>query len=96
MKDFDYKAMEALAPEQLKSGKPLLGKGGAFASLLEKIINAALEGEMDAHMDCQERSLGNRRNGYTSKQAQPGMGEVTVHTPCDRDSRFEPEFVKKT
>ncbi len=27
MEDFDYKAMEALAPEQLKSGKPLLGKG---------------------------------------------------------------------
>jgi hypothetical protein len=24
MEDFDYKAMEALAPEQLKSGKPLL------------------------------------------------------------------------
>ncbi|MDD3645642.1 MAG: hypothetical protein PHR19_08965 [Bacteroidales bacterium] len=57
MEDFDYKAMEALAPEQLKSGKPLLGKGGAFAPLLEKIINAALEGEMDAHMDCEERSF---------------------------------------
>jgi len=29
--------MEALAPEQLKSGKTLLGKGGAFGPLLEKI-----------------------------------------------------------
>ena len=95
MEDFDYKAMEALALEQLKSGKPLLGKGGAFAPLLEKIINAALEGEMDAHMDSEERSLGNRRNGYMSKQVQTGMGEVTVHTPRDRDSRFEPEFIKK-
>jgi hypothetical protein len=37
MEDFDSKAMEALAPEQLKSGKPLFGKGGAFAPLLEKI-----------------------------------------------------------
>ncbi len=95
MENFDYKAMEALALEQLKSGKPLLGKGGAFAPLLEKILNAALEGEMDAHMDADERSLGNRRNGYTSKQVQTGMGEVTVHTPRDRDSRFEPEFIKK-
>jgi transposase-like protein len=43
---------------------------------LEKIINAALEGEMDTHMDCEERSLGNRRNGYTSKQVQNGMGGV--------------------
>lgn len=95
MENFDYKAMEALALEQLKSGKPLLGKGGAFAPLLEKILNAALEGEMDAHMDSEERSLGNRRNGYTSKQVQTGLGEVTVHTPRDRDSRFEPEFIKK-
>ena len=95
MENFDYKAMEALALEQLKSGKPLLGKGGAFAPLLEKILNAALEGEMDAHMDAEERSLGNRRNGYTSKQVQTGLGEVTVQTPRDRDSRFEPEFIKK-
>jgi hypothetical protein len=28
--------MEALAPEQLKSGKPLLWKGEAFAPPLEK------------------------------------------------------------
>lgn len=62
---------------------------------LEKIINAALEGEMDTHMDCEERSLCNRRNGYTSKQVQTGMGEVTVHTPRNRDSRFELEFIKK-
>ena len=41
MENFDYKAMEALALEQLKSGKPLLGKGGAFAPLLEKLLNAA-------------------------------------------------------
>ncbi len=42
MEDLDYKAMEALALEQLKSGKPLPGKGGAFAPLLEKLLNAAL------------------------------------------------------
>ncbi len=95
MEDFDYKAMEALAPEQLKSGKPLFGKGGAFAPLLDKILNAAPEGGMDAHMDCEERSLGNRRNGYTSKQVQPGMGEVGIHTPRDCDSRFEPEFINE-
>lgn len=33
--------------------------------------------------------------GYTSKQVQTGMGEVGIHTPRDRDSRFEPEFIKK-
>jgi putative transposase len=55
MEDFDYKSFQAKALEQLKSGKPLLGKDGAFAPLLENLLNAALEGEMDAHMDDEER-----------------------------------------
>lgn len=50
---------------------------------------------MDAHMDEKERSGGNRRNGYTSKQVQTPLGEVTVHTPRDRESTFEPEFIRK-
>ena len=95
MEDFDYKSFQAKALEQLKSGKPLLGKDGAFAPLLENLLNAALEGEMDAHMDDEERSNGNRRNGYNRKQVQTSLGEVTVQTPRDRDSRFEPEFIKK-
>ena len=39
--------------------------------------------------------MGNRRNGYTSKQVQTGLGEVTVQAPRNQDSRFEPEFIKK-
>ena len=93
--EFDFESIKNKALEQLKSGKSLLGKDGAFAPLLESILNAALEGEMDVHMDLEERSLGNRRNGYTPKQVQTPLGEVTVHTPRDRDSRFEPEFIKK-
>jgi len=95
MKEIDYKELQAKALEQIKSGKPLLGKDGAFAPLLENILNAALEGEMDAHMSEEERLTGNRRNGYTPKQVQTQLGEVTVHTPRDRESRFEPEFIRK-
>ena len=94
-KDFNFEEIKNKALEQLKYGKSLLGKDGAFAPLLERILNAALEGEMDVHMDDHERSLGNRRNGYTPKQVQTPLGEVTVHTPRDRDSTFEPEFIKK-
>lgn len=93
--DFDFESIKKKALAQLKSGKPLLGKDGAFAPLLESILNAALEGEMDAHMDEEERSSGNRRNGYTAKQVQTSLGEVTVRTPRDRESTFEPEFIKK-
>ena len=74
MEDFDYKAFQAKVLEQVKSGKPLLGKDGAFAPLLENILNAALEGEMDVHMSEEERLSGNRRNGYTPKQVQTQLG----------------------
>ena len=44
-KEIDYKR----AAEQLRNGEPLFGKEGALAPMLERILNAALEGEMDAH-----------------------------------------------
>jgi hypothetical protein len=67
MEEFDYKAFQTKALEQLKSGKPLLSRGGAFSPLLENLLHAALEGEMDAYMSEEERINGNRRNGYTSR-----------------------------
>ncbi len=50
---------------------------------------------MDAHLDQEERDLGNGRNGHTSKQVQTPMGEITIQTPRDRDSSFEPQVVRK-
>ena len=41
--EFDFEIIKNKAIEQLKAGKPLLGKDGAFAPLLESILNAALE-----------------------------------------------------
>ena len=35
--EFDFESIKNKALEQLKSGKPLLGKDGAFAPLLESI-----------------------------------------------------------
>lgn len=95
MEEFNFEEIKNKALEQLKSGKSLLGKDGAFAPLLESILNAALEGEMDAHLDEVERNLGNRRNGKMSKQVQTPLGEVTVSTPRDRHSSFDPQFIKK-
>ena len=90
-KEIDYKR----AAEQLRKGEPLFGKDGALAPMLERILNAALEGEMDAHLSIDERSKGNRRNGKLPKQVQTCYGEVTVETPRDRDGPFEPQTVRK-
>ncbi|SHL15281.1 Transposase, Mutator family, partial [Xylanibacter ruminicola] len=89
--EIDYK----LAAEQLRTGKPLFGKDGALAPMLERILNAALEGEMDAHLSEGSRESGNRRNGKMPKTVQTQYGEVTVETPRDRDGSFDPQTVRK-
>ena len=88
--EFDFESIKNKAIEQLKAGKPLLGKDGAFAPLFSSILNAALECEMDAHLTEEERQMGNRRNWKMQKQLQTPLGEVTVSTPRDRNSIFDP------
>lgn len=89
--EIDYK----LAAEQLRTGKPLFGRGGALAPMLERILNAALEGEMDVHLNAESRESGNRRNGKMPKTVQTQYGEVTVEIPYDRNGSFNPHTVRK-
>ena len=93
--NFDFESMKDKALEQLRSGKSLYGKDGAFAPLLKSFLEAALEAEMESHMDDFERSNGNRRNGKTSKQIRTSAGTIDIDTPRDRRSSFEPQLVKK-
>ena len=53
------------ALDSLKSGKTLEGKDGAVTPLLKRLLEASLEGEMDAHL---EQSRPNRRNGTGKKK----------------------------
>ena len=91
----DYELMKKKALEQLRSGKSLYGKDGAFAPLLKSFLDAALEAELESHLDEVERSSGNRRNGKTSKDVRTSSGTITVETPRDRSSSFEPELIRK-
>lgn len=91
----EYEQMKQLALEQLRSGKSLLGKGGAFAPLLKSFLDSALEAEMETHLDDIERSRGNRRNGKSSKELRTSAGTIVVDTPRDRTSSFEPELIRK-
>lgn len=86
---FDFESFKANALEQLKAGVPLSGKDGVLAPLLENLLNSALKGEMDSHLEAIEREFGNRRNCHMSKQVQTSMGEVTINTPRDRDGTFD-------
>lgn len=91
----EYEQMKQLALEQLRSGKSLYGKDGAFAPLLKSFLDTALEAEMEAYLNEVERSTGNRRNGKTSKDIRTSLGTISVETPRDRASSFEPELIRK-
>lgn len=91
----EYIAMRDLALKQLKSGKSLTGEGGVFAPIIKEFIESALSGEMEGHLDEEERSNGNKRNGKGSKTLKTSSGEITIETPQDRHSNFEPQIVKK-
>jgi transposase-like protein len=91
----DYEELKRKTLEQLRSGKSLFGKDGAFAPLLKDILEAALDGEIEGHLDDQERSAGNRKNGKTSKKLKTADGTIDLETPRDRAATFDPQIVKK-
>lgn len=90
-----YESLKKKALEQLRSGKSLFGKEGAFAPLLKEFVETALQAELDDYMDEEQRVMGNRRNGHTAKKLKSSQGTLEVNTPRDRLSGFEPELVKK-
>lgn len=59
------------------------------------MLNSILEGEMEGHLDEEERDTGNRKNGKSKKLLKTSSGNIEVSTPRDRLSSFEPEIVKK-
>ena len=92
---FDYEALKKKTLEQFRSGKSLYGKGGAFAPLLKDFLEAALQAELDDHLDGEEPDENNRKNGYTSKQLKTDSGTIELDTPRDRNSEFAPQIVRK-
>ncbi len=87
--------LEQKAIRQFLKGDNLFGKDGAFAPMLQSFLNKALEAEMDNHLNDDERSTGNKRNGKGTKSVKSTLGTLEVTTPQDRHSSFEPEIIKK-
>ncbi len=87
--------LQKKALEQLKSGKSLFGRDGAFAPLLKNFIEKALDAEMDGHLDDDQRQHGNKRNGRGKKTVKSSIGSFEIETPQDRQSSFEPELIRK-
>ena len=85
---FDYEALKKKTLEQFRSGKDLFSKGGAFAPLLKDFLEAALQAELDEHLNQEDPEQNNRKNGYNTKLLKTGAGSIELDTPRDRNSDF--------
>ena len=63
--------------KQCLARKPLFGKDGAFAPMIQSILNAVLEGEMDAHMTEEENPATVVMGRWTNRFKRL-MGEVSA------------------
>jgi hypothetical protein len=97
---FDEQLVRQLAARAQPGGLRLTGEGGLLARLTKRVVEGALEGEMDAHLgyprhDPAGRDGGNSRNGTRAKTVLTEAGPVEVDVPRDRDGSFTPRIVPK-
>lgn len=90
---FDYQNFEAQALKAMYEGKSL---EQALGPLLKRLVEAGLQGEMQAHLE-EEKGMGvkNRRNGKTGKSVRSRFGEMEIETPRDRSGTYEPLLIPK-
>jgi transposase-like protein len=89
-----------LVDQAQAEGLSLTGPGGLLSQLTKRVLESALEGEMDGHLgyarhDPAGRNSGNSRNGRRTKTVLTESGPVDIEVPRDRDSSFEPQIVGK-
>jgi transposase-like protein len=91
---FDFEAYKKEAIRKLLNKEPGASIDKLMKPLMKQIIEAALEGEMDAHME-QARDIGNRRNGKLRKTVKSKEGAFELEAPRDRHGTFDPKIVGK-
>lgn len=82
------------------SQEEVLGKDGLIKTLTKRVLERALESEMDHHLGYEKHSnsgdrSGDSRNGYSSKKVIAENRKVEIRVPRDRNGSFEPAVVGK-
>jgi len=75
-----------------------LGKEGLIKQLSKRILERALEVEMQSHLGYERHSrseVENARNGSYQKNLITNNGQIELNVPRDRKGQFEPVIVKK-
>lgn len=91
----DYEAFKRDALERLGNKEPGATAEKLFKPLFKEFIEEALQAEMESHLDEEQRSKGNRRNGKSTKQVKSTNGSFDLDTPRDPSGTFEPQLVGK-
>jgi len=96
----DAQVVAELVARAQAEGTPVGGEGGLLQQLTKLVLEASLEGEMDAHLGyAKHEAVGrdgkNSRNGKRSKTVLTETGPVEIEVPRDRDASFEPQIVRK-
>jgi transposase-like protein len=76
----------------------VLSEEGLLKQLTKRLVEKALEAEMDDHLGYNKydrNASNNSRNGASSKQLITDNGLVTIDVPRDRDAEFEPAIIPK-
>ncbi len=92
---FDFESFAKEASDRIKRGDAMVGLDGVFTPLIKRIVEASLEGELDAHLAQTRKQEKNRRNGHTQKNLKSPLGGFEILAPRDRNATFEPQIVQK-
>lgn len=101
----ESKALDAALDELLKMEKEVSGdlsgilkEGGLLKQLTKRLVERALNAELDEHLGYDKysrRDSSNSRNGNSGKQLITDNGVIELEVPRDRESSFEPVLVKE-
>ena len=102
-KDQIPESQKALIDQLIReSGGPqaLFDKGGLLDQLKKRLIEEALEAEMDNHLGYQKHAsikpnTGNTRNGHGKKSIIVDNDQLEITPPRDRSSTFTPQLIPK-
>ena len=90
--EFDYQRFREEALSKLQQGQDLGGKDGILTPLIKALLEAALQGELAAHLS---GSRPNRGNGKGTKQVKTAHGPVEIASPRDGEGSFAPQILPK-
>ena len=74
----DYKELETNILSSIREGKPLTGRDGALTSLIKRLLEASLEGEMESHLSNNEDEEKHVEEIYDHKISAAEIDSITL------------------